>query len=313
MPRHFDPNARASRRLKYFNWLYNPFQRLQVTDIYDLLGTDVATEQALYLNLGYWNGRELLDNQSLDDACQSLAALVADSAAMGPGDRVLDVGFGFADQDLFWLSAYRPDAIIGLNVTASQVEVARRRVQAAGLAERIDLRLGSATAMPLEAASVDTVVALECAFHFDTREGFFQEARRVLRPGGRLVMADIIPLPAESGWWARLVQRWSWRQVARQFAIPASNAYSLAEYAAKLSASGFEAVRVESIRARIYAPLHQYLRRHPEAVARLHPATRPLIALALKLDARTVYRGLDYVLAVADQPVDEPPPMQNAV
>ena len=302
MPPSIPTPGAARDRLGYFNWLYNPFQRLKVTEVYDLLGTDVATENAFYLNLGYWSEGALADDRSLDDACQALAALVADSAGMGPGDRVLDVGFGFADQDLFWLDVYRPDGIVGLNVTASQVEVARRRVREAGLEDRIDLRLGSATAMPLEDASVDKVVALECAFHFETRERFFQEARRVLRPGGRLVLADIIPMPAESGWWARLAQRWSWRQVARKFAIPAGNVYPLPEYVAKLKAAGFENARVDSIRERVYAPLHEYLRRHPEAVARLHPSARLPIALALKLDARTVYRGLDYVLTVADKP-----------
>jgi len=296
---HPSPATTAHRRrLGYLNWLYNPFQRLSVSGVYDLLGTDVATERALYLNLGYWDGAT-----TLDDACQALTALVADRAGMGPGDRVLDVGFGFADQDLFWQTCYRPDGIIGLNITASQVETARERVRAAGLAERIDLRLGSATAMPLESASVDKVVALECAFHFDTREGFFQEAWRVLRPGGRLVLADIIPMQPESGRWARLAQRWSWRQVARKFAIPSANVYGQDVYRAKLTAGGFANVRLESIRERIYAPLHDYLRRHPEAVARLHPATRLPIALALRLDARTVYRGLDYVLAAADKPM----------
>jgi ubiquinone/menaquinone biosynthesis C-methylase UbiE len=285
------------RRLDYLNWLYNPFQRLDARWVYDLLGTDVATERALYLNLGYWNGAE-----TLDDACQALAALVADAAEMKPGDRVLDVGFGFADQDLFWMTAYGPDGIVGLNVTASQVGVARERVRLAGLEDRIDLRLGSATEMPLESESVDKVVALECAFHFDTRERFFREAQRVLRPGGRLVVADILPMPAEEGRLARLVQRWSWQQVVRKFAIPPVNAYSRATYGDKLTATGFEQVRVESIRDRIYAPLHHYLARHPEAVARLHPSTRLPIRLALTLDARTVYRGLDYVLAVADKP-----------
>lgn len=287
----------SSRRLGYLNWLYNPFQRVEVPWVYDLLGTDVATERALYLNLGYWNGA-----RTLDDACQALVDLVAEAAGMGPGDQVLDVGFGFGDQDLRWMTHYRPERIVGLNVTASQVAVARERVCSAGLADRIDLRLGSATEIPLPAESVDRVVALECAFHFLTREVFFAEARRVLRPGGRLVLADILPMAPESGRWGRLVQHWSWREVARKFAIPSANAYRRDRYAEKLAAQGFRVTRLESIRERVYAPLHEYLRCHPEALARLHPATRMPIALALKLEARTVYRGLDYVLAVADKP-----------
>ncbi len=183
--------ARPFRRhLAYLDWLYNPFRSWDVTRVYDLLSTDVATENGLYLNLGYWTGE-----QTLDEACQALAALVAERAAMGPGDRVLDVGFGFADQDIYWLRTYAPDHIQGLNITASQVAVARGRVKDLGLEERIDLREGSATDMPLPSNSVDTVVALECAFHFKTRERFFEEAFRVLRPGGRLVTADIIPMP----------------------------------------------------------------------------------------------------------------------
>lgn len=288
--------ASLRRRFDYFNWLYNPFQRVDVRWVYDLLGTDVATERALYLNLGYWHGAE-----SLDDACDALAALVAEAAEMRGGDRVLDVGFGFGDQDLFWMRRYGPDSILGLNITASQVEVARERVRMAGLEERIDLRSGSATRMPLEAASVDKVVALECAFHFHTREDFFREAARVLRPGGRLVVADILPMPPESGRLARLIQRLSWHQVARKFAIPAANAYLGGRYRELLAQSGFRSIRLESIRDRVYAPLHHYLRQHPEALARLHPSTRLAAATALKLEARDVYRGLDYVLAVAEK------------
>lgn len=99
-----------------------------------------------------------------------MACLVAETAAMGPQDDVVDVGFGFAEQDTLWIERFAPRHITGLNVTRSQVRVARERVRSRGLADRIDLREGSATAMPLAAASCDIVTALECAFHFDTRE-----------------------------------------------------------------------------------------------------------------------------------------------
>jgi hypothetical protein len=65
---------------------------------------------------------------------------------------------------------------------------------------------------------------------------------------------------------------------------------------------GFVDVEVESIRDRVYTPLHDYLSKHPETLDRLHPATRLPARLALGMSAATVYGGLDYVLAVAEKP-----------
>lgn len=284
--------------LGYLHWLYNPFQRLDTTRVYDLLSTHAATTRGLYLNLGYWAG-----GGDLDDASEALARLVADSARLGPNDRVLDVGFGFADQDILWTRTHAPAHITGLNITASQVAVARRRVADLGLDGRIDLREGSATAMPLADESVDKVLALECAFHFRSRADFFHEALRVLRPGGRLVTADIIPMAARSGRWARFRQRLSWRLVSRKFAIPPENAYPRPTYHATLAMAGFEQVQVRSIRDQVYAPLHQWLRAHPEAVDRLHPMARLPARVALRFDANSVFSGLDYVLASAVKPL----------
>ncbi|AGA91958.1 methylase involved in ubiquinone/menaquinone biosynthesis [Thioflavicoccus mobilis 8321] len=283
--------------LGYVNWLLNPRHGRDVTQVYDLLSDRSPTERALYLNLGYWRSAE-----TLDEACDALASLVAETAGMAPGDEVLDVGFGFADQDMLWARTFRPRRIIGLNVTASQVERARRRVAEAGFGEQIDLRLGSATRMPLEAASVDKVVALECAFHFDTRERFFTEAFRVLRPGGRLVVADILPMPPAARRSERLAQRWGWRQAARKFLIPDANAYTREVYGEKLAAAGFVEPRMESIRDDVYLPLHRYLARDRAAVARLHPLLRVPVRIALRLDPGLVFSGLDYVLASAEKP-----------
>jgi SAM-dependent methyltransferase len=284
--------------LDYLNWLLNPRHGRDVTQVYDLLSSRSPTERALYLNLGYWEAA-----RTLDEACDALAALVADTAEIGPGDRVLDVGFGFAEQDLFWSRVYEPRQIIGLNVTASQVALARRRVEEAGLDERIDLRVGSATEMPLQDNSIDKVVALECAFHFDTREDFFAEAFRVLRPGGRLVVADILPMPPAERPMRRLMQRWGWRQAAGKFLIPEANAYTCDAYLSKLGGSGFVDARVASIREQVYVPLHRYLARHPEAIHRLHPMLRLAVRVALRMDPEAVFSGLDYVLASAEKPL----------
>jgi ubiquinone/menaquinone biosynthesis C-methylase UbiE len=292
------PSRPWAETLRYLHWIFNPLQRLGVSDVYDLLATRSPGSRGMYLNLGYWEKAS-----TLDDACDAMAELLAERCEMGPGDRVLDVGFGFADQDIYWMGTRGPKSIVGLNVTASQVEVARARVVELGLADRIDLRLGSATEMPLEDRSVDVVTALECAFHFDTRERFFAEAYRVLEPGGRLAVADILHMPPASGGLRRLRQRVSFGLVAGRFPIPRENRYTREDYERRLAACGFADVRVESIRDAVYEPMHRALAADPAPVERLHPVAKALARAALMLEPETLYCGLDYVLASARKPL----------
>lgn len=120
-----------------------------------------------WLNFGYWK-----QETTYNGACAALARKLGEIAELSPGDKVLDVGFGFAEQDILWVRENNVDAITGINTTELQVEIAQKRVARAGLAERINLQVGSATKISCEDNSFDKVTALECAFHFNTREDF---------------------------------------------------------------------------------------------------------------------------------------------
>lgn len=278
-------------------WAWTPFGRLGVSDLYGRLSTRAFTERGLYLNLGYWKAA-----RNIDEACEALVSLVAETAGMGPADEVVDVGFGFADQDMLWAKRFAPRHITGLNVTPIQVRIGSERVRRRGLAERITLRQGSATAMPLPNACCDVVTAVECAFHFDTREAFLAEAFRILRPGGRLVLADIIrAAPAPTGWRRRL-QEFTWSQFAQKFAVPPANADRREGYAAKFGSAGFEAVQVTPIGDQVFPGWHRALAADPALFRRLPLAGRLPYRALLKLDAGTVYGALDYVLASARKP-----------
>src|SRR3546814_5130615 len=119
----------------YLRWFYWPFGSLSAKDIYELVSTNAFSNDGLYLNLGYWK-----DATSIDDACEAMARLLADTAGFTPDDTVLDVGFGFADQDLLWAESPGVRRIIGLNITPSQVAIARPRVQARGQIGRASCR-----------------------------------------------------------------------------------------------------------------------------------------------------------------------------
>lgn len=266
--------------------------------LYDTLSVhNHITEETRFSNLGYWR-----DNPTtMDDACRALTRLVGQTARLNEQDRVLDVGFGFGDQDVFWMQEFAPREIVGFNLSYVQIEVARALVQQHQMQDRIDLRYGSATALPLDTGSIDKVIALESAMHFVTREDFFSEAYRVLRPGGMLVTADMLILAgALEKWQARLsdfFMRTFWQ-------IPDANVYPRSEYARRLEAAGFEQVRVVSIREYVFTPLCRYLThrmRDPEIVARLDPHYRLIGELNLR--NQHVFTWYDYVIATATKPV----------
>ncbi|MDZ7714150.1 MAG: methyltransferase domain-containing protein [Rhodovibrio sp.] len=286
------------RTRDFARWMLDPRNRTSVAEIYETIATNALSETGLYLNLGFWRD----DVDSVDAASTALVHLLGKAAGLKPGDRALDVGYGFGDQDAEWLRAFDPAAIVGLNITESQVETARDRMDEQGLSDRIDLRQGSATDMPVDDATFDKVLALESAFHFDTRDDFFHEAFRVLKPGGRLATADILPAEPAADPLRRAVQQLTWRATARTWNIPEANAVRPPAYARQLEAAGFENVRITSIRDRVYAPLHRHLAGRSELFPDLPTPARLAARAALSVPPELAYSGLDYVIATAEKP-----------
>jgi erythromycin 3''-O-methyltransferase len=263
--------------------------------LYEFIGVDnYYTSSSLYVNLGFWAHAE-----TLDEASQDLARVLAETASLGgPELDVLDCGFGFADQDLYWLRRYSPARITGINVTPLQVELARARVQEAGLASRIRLHFGSATAMPFADSTFDRVLALESAFHFETRSGFFTEAMRVLRPGGILATTDLIRGDTvHRDLKSRLIHRLHralWR-------TPEVNMYPRRAYAHELGRAGFTNVEVKSIATDVFAPYLAYGERF-ERAAKGRKRPSPLLKVGSGVMRKVGwFDQYDYVVARAEK------------
>ena len=124
---------RLHEYLLYASLLVNPSRR-RAHVIYELVSThNYLTSRTLFRNVGYWKNKPA----TLDDACEALARVAGEAAQLTPDDCVLDAGFGFADQDMYRVEHFAPRRVVGVNVTQTQVEVARRRIAERGLSDRI--------------------------------------------------------------------------------------------------------------------------------------------------------------------------------
>jgi len=158
-------------------------------------------------------------------------------AGIQPGETVLDLGSG-AGFDAF-VAAPRvgpTGRVVGVDMTPEMVAQARANVETGGYAN-VEFRLGDIEALPVEDASVDLVIS-NCVLNLvPDKAKAFAEIVRVLRPGGRVAVSDIVldgPLPealkANEGAYCSCI----------------SGAIGREEYLAKLAAAGLRDVRVVS-------------------------------------------------------------------
>jgi ubiquinone/menaquinone biosynthesis C-methylase UbiE len=156
-------------------------------------------------------------------------------AELSPGEVVLDLGSG-GGIDCF-LAARRvgpSGRVIGLDMTPDMVKLARRNAKKVG-ASNVEFRYGEIEDMPLPDQSADVIIS-NCVINLSPdKDAVFAEAFRVLRPGGRLSVSDIVTR-------GELPQ--SVRDRLDAWVGCLAGALDESDYVDKIRAAGFEDVQV---------------------------------------------------------------------
>jgi len=161
-------------------------------------------------------------------------------ARVKEGETVLDLGSGAGFDLLLASRKVGPQGrVVGVDMTDEMIEAARRNAEKAGCSN-VEVRKGIIEDLPVDDAEVDHVIS-NCVINLSPDKAkVFAEIARVLRPGGRFAVSDIMAedLPEEL------------RREARAYSACIGGAVSEAEYVAGLRAAGL--VDVEVTERRVY-------------------------------------------------------------
>lgn len=176
-----------------------------------------------HLHHGFWQTGQ----ESSEEAVIQLLERVSDAAGIASEQRVCDVGSGYGGTARYLAEQY------GAHVTAVTLSMVQHRYAVSrGKDDRIDYVLGNWFDNDFADSSFDVVLAIESTAHMADKPGFFAEASRVLRPGGRLIvcawLADEHPSPWQS--------RYLLNPICREGQLPGLGTF--AQYRDSIDAAG---------------------------------------------------------------------------
>ncbi|TCJ97365.1 SAM-dependent methyltransferase [Nocardia alba] len=208
-------------------------------DFYRLiLGPSMVYSSAYWPDLAQPDDLEAAQAAKLDQICRKLR--------LGPGTTLLDIGCGWGSL-LVHAAEHYGTRSVGVTLSCDEAEYTRRRVEAAGLGDRISIRLGNA--VDVTDGQFDAIAGIAVSQHLNRRQQrrYAQMLHDLLRPGGRALSHDVCV--SETG------RKYQDSPFLRRYIFPELNLRSLGESVISFERAGLEVVEVESLR-RHYAPTY---------------------------------------------------------
>ncbi len=165
------------------------FSEQQVVDYYDTCEVDYTIGwnlgRSVAMHFGYWDE----STNTHTDALERENAILAQVAGIGPNQRVLDAGCGMGGSAVYLADRFGC-RVTGVTLSEKQVGVATRYAQRSGVGHLTSFHKMDYLQTTFPDNCFDVVWALESVCHARDKAAFANETHRILKQGGRLIVAD---------------------------------------------------------------------------------------------------------------------------
>ena len=219
------------------------YSNKDVEQYYDLSQTHYKRvwdlQRSRSLHYGYWDS----STKNFHEALLNINKILAEKAGINKQHKVLDAGCGIGGSSL-WLAKNIGCNVTGISLSAKQVQTANNLALAENLQSLAIFEQQDFTATKYEAESFDIIWAIESVCHANDKSKFLNEAYRLLKKGGKLILADFFKQENLAEKDAALIKQWANGWAIDDFA-------TIQNFNEHLNNAGFHHTNIENATAKI--------------------------------------------------------------
>ncbi len=219
------------------------YSNKEIEQYYDLSQTHYKRvwnlKRSRSLHYGYWDST----TKNFHEALLNINKILAAKAAIKKKDKVLDAGCGIGGSTL-WLAKNIGCNVTGISLSARQVQTANDLSKSESLQPIAIFEQQDFTATNYETESFDIIWAIESVCHANDKSKFINEAYRLLKKGGRLILADFFKKENLAGTDASLIIQWANGWAIDDFA-------TIEKFNEQLKNAGFFNIKIEDATTKI--------------------------------------------------------------